>query len=111
MLEKVVVNNSIPHFMPKFENPMYLQAQKQALRKEALFRIRTGNFESLFPLVENIYLTSRELDSIFKCWQIEGRRIFLILYSWALKNHDLEKIQEADCILQKMREKEESRLR
>lgn len=111
MLETVVVNDSIPHFMPKFENPIYLRAQKQALREEALFRIRTGNFEALYPLVEKIELTPQELESIFKCWQIDNRRLFIILYSNALKTHNLAEIQDADHFLQKMHEKEESRLK
>ena len=56
MSEKVVVNEGIPNYLPKFENPIYQAAlkRKEELREEILYRIKTGDLPNgLYPLLKN----------------------------------------------------------
>lgn len=111
MKEPTAVHYQTPDFSLKFDNPIYLAAQKQALREEALYRIRTGDFTSLYSLVKHIDLSEKELESIFKCWRMSGDMQLMLLYATPLKEKDLGRIKEVDRLLESLREKDEERLR
>ena len=47
MREEVVVHSGNAHYYPNFQNPTFLAAQKEVLRKGLVLRIKMGNFEKL----------------------------------------------------------------
>ena len=53
MREEVVVHSGNAHYYPNFQNPTFLAAQKEVLRKELVLRIKMGNFEKLYPEIIN----------------------------------------------------------
>ena len=111
MSEKVVVNQGIPKYLPKFKNPLYQAAleRKKELREEILCRIKTGDLPNgLYPLVKNITLTKEELDEIFACWRMDNRQMLLFLYGLILRTMDLEQVKLADTYLLNMKKKEEN---
>ena len=111
MSEKVVVNQGIPKYLPKFKNPLYQAAleRKKELREEILFRIKTGDLPNgLYPLVKNITLTKEELDEIFACWRMDNRQNLLFLYGLVLRTMDMDQIKLADVYLLKSQKEEEN---
>ncbi len=103
MKEPVVANQNIPHYLPKFTNPIYELAQKakEELRQEKLRRIKTGNFDTgLYPLINNITLTEEELEDIFINWWLNGLEHLINVYGLALKNFDFEQIKIIDQMIE-----------
>lgn len=109
MNEQVVVNNGNASFYPKFQNPMYLAAQKEKLRQEMMGRIKSGNFQELYPLANNLSLTEREVEEIFISWWLLAREDLIESYGLALKRNDLEQLKEIDLSLNMEKEEGISR--
>ena len=105
MKENVTVNVGVAHYYPDFQNPMFLAAQKEKLRQEKMERIKSGNFENLYPLANHLSFTEREVEEIFVSWWLLAREDLIAAYGLALKNNDLEQIKAVDLSLN--REKEE----
>ena len=111
MSEKIVVNEGIPNYLPKFENPIYQAAlkRKKELREEILYRIKTGDLPNgLYPLLKNITLTNEEVDAIFTCWHKDNRQNLLFLYGLILRTRDLEQVKLADTYLMNRKKEEET---
>lgn len=109
MNEQVIINNGNARYYPKFQNPMYLAAQKEKLRQEMMGRIKSGNFQELYPLANNLSLTEREVEEIFISWWLLAREDLIESYGLALKRNDLEQIKEIDLSLNMEKEEGISR--
>lgn len=83
---------------------------KNMLKEEALFRIKTGNFTSLLPLVQSLTLSKKDIQDIFSCWLISGYSNFIFLYGYGLKNQDETFILKVDEYLNNLRKQEEELL-
>lgn len=83
---------------------------KRMLEEEVLFRIKTGKFRELFPLVQSLTLSKKDVQDIFSCWLVSGYRNYIFLYGYGLKNHDEKFILEADKYLNQLRMQEEELL-
>lgn len=83
---------------------------KRMLEEEALFRIKTGDFTELFPLVHSLTLSKKDVQDILSCWLISGYGNYIFLYGYGLKNHDDKFILEADKYLNRLRKQEEELL-
>ena len=96
MNEKVVIHNGNVHYYPNFQNPMFLAAQKEALRKELVLRIKMGNFEKLYPIIKNADLTQRETEEVLISWWMLEREDLIEDYALALRKNNLEEIAKED---------------
>ncbi len=102
MHEKVVVNNGIPHYLPELKNPTYrsLEQRRAKLREEAIFRIKSGDFDSLCSLIANLNLTLAEIDDILVYWKENNQALLHIYYEGLISNIDLKKLSLADSLYQ-----------
>lgn len=110
MKEHVAVHMGEAHYYPHFENPIYLAAKKEELRREILFRVKCGNFQGLYPLMKNITLSKTEVAEILSCWNRDGYQGLIGLYSYALTANDMQAVLEADKYLAGLMEEETKRL-
>lgn len=101
MKEQVAVNLGDAHFIPNINNPIYLAAQKEIIRKDLLKRIKDGNFIKLYPLIININLSEKEVEEIFISWYLNGFDFFIETYGLALRTNNLEEINLKDQELTK----------
>lgn len=96
--------------MSKLNEKKELENKKDHLRTEILFRIKTGHFTELYPLIENLDLTINEIENIIVCWHMEGRKDLLFLYGLVLRIKDKEQIKAADQYLKKQKQAAETKL-
>lgn len=98
--EKVIVSGGVPHYLPKFENPIYKFAvqQKQALRREVIERLKTGQVPNgVAPLLKVIApLVTSEYDIITKAWEDNGEYLLIENYRHALAFGDIEEAERID---------------
>ena len=110
MKEQVAVHMGEAHYYPNFENPIYLAAKKEELRRENLFRVKCGNFQGLYPLIKDIELSKSEVAKILSCWNMNGYQGLIGLYSYALVANDMQAVLEADKYLAGLMEEETKKL-
>lgn len=83
---------------------------EKMLEEEATFRIKTGKFRELFPLVQSLTLSKKDVQDILFCWLATGNNNLIFLYGYGLKNCDEKFILEADEYLKNLRKQEEKLL-
>lgn len=96
--------------MNKLNERIELENKKNNLRAETLFRIKTGQFTELYPLVENLDLTINEIEEIIACWRMMGEQDLIFLYSLVLRIRDLERIKAADQYLKHLKQEQAAKL-
>ncbi len=96
MREEVVVHSGNAHYYPNFQNPTFLAAQKEVLRKELVLRIKMGNFEKLYPIIKNANLTEKETEEVLISWWMLEREDLIENYALALRKNNLEEIAKED---------------
>ncbi len=96
--------------MNKLNERIELENKKNNLRAETLFRIKTGQFTELYPLVENLDLTINEIEEIIACWRMTGEQDLIFLYGLVLRIRDLERIKAADQYLKHLKQEQATKL-
>ena len=96
--------------MNKLNERIELENKKNNLRAETLFRIKTGQFTELYPLVENLDLTINEIEEIIACWRMMGEQDLIFLYGLVLRIRDLERIKAADQYLKHLKQEQAAKL-
>jgi len=99
--EQVVVNQDIPKFLPKFQNPIYDRAM--ANREAIIESICNGNCKgTLGSLVNTIGgLQPYEIERILWFWLNRDFFELMDLYGDDLSYNDLVAIQNTDALLNK----------
>ena len=93
------MSKEVYHPFPKFENSIYRLAniQKERLRDEAIRRIKSGEFTSLYVFYDILNsLKEEEIKEIVDTWNSSNLETLSLIYEKALKTLSKEQIQLSD---------------